>query len=75
MTYRKIIPSLYSLKVQNLLPEKFTVIGVSLAPYTTETFRDKMKEGIKNFADKKDYKEEEVNSFIEKMSYLQFKDK
>ena len=73
LTYRKIIPSLYSLEVQNLLPEKFAIIGASLAPLTTDTFRDKMKEGIKNFADKKDFKEDEVNAFIEKISYLNLK--
>jgi glucose-6-phosphate 1-dehydrogenase len=73
LTYRKIIPSLYSLKAQNLMPERFAIIGVSLTPLTTDTFREKMKEGIKYFADKRDYKEEEVNSFLQQLSYVPLK--
>ncbi|HEY4789360.1 MAG TPA: glucose-6-phosphate dehydrogenase, partial [Bacteroidales bacterium] len=49
LTMRKLIPALCDLKNQNLLPEKFAVLGVGRTEMDDNSFRDKMKEGIRHF--------------------------
>jgi len=44
LTKRKLIPALYELHTQNLLPEKFAVLGVSRTELNDLSFREKMKE-------------------------------
>ena len=41
LTFRKLIPALYSLKIQNMLPAGFKVIGISRSDISDEDFRDK----------------------------------
>ena len=50
LTKRKLIPSLYDLFVQNLLPQKYAIIGVSRSDLGDINFRNQMKEGIQKFA-------------------------
>ena len=40
LTKRKLIPALYSLFVQNLLPEKFALLGTSKTVLTDKEFRE-----------------------------------
>ena len=42
LTSRKLIPALFSLKSQNLMPEKYAILGVGRTKITTEEFREKM---------------------------------
>ena len=42
LTRRKLIPALYSLEVQNLLPERFAILGVGRSAHTDESFRDSL---------------------------------
>ena len=44
LTKRKLIPALYELHTQNLLPEQFAVLGVSRTEFSDLEFQDKMKE-------------------------------
>ncbi len=44
LTKRKLIPALYELFRQNLLPERFAVLGVSRSEIGDEIFREKMME-------------------------------
>ncbi len=46
LTERKLIPALYYLFRQGLLPEGFGVIGCARTPYTNETFREKMRRAV-----------------------------
>ncbi len=46
---RKLIPALYSLYVNKLLPEKFALLGVSRTKFTNEEFRDAMREALEKF--------------------------
>ena len=50
LTRRKLIPALYNLASANLLSRDFAVIGISHESMTTEQFRGKFKEDIKEFA-------------------------
>lgn len=49
LTVRKLIPALCDLKNQNLLPDRFAVLGVSRTNMDDNAFRARMKEGIQHF--------------------------
>lgn len=70
LTYRKLIPAVFDLYKQNSLPKNFAVLGVARSPFTDDTFRDKMKDGIRQFATAKDASDEELNLFCQKLHYL-----
>ena len=50
LTKRKLVPALYGLFRENLLPEGFAVLGVSRTPYSDDTFRDHLQDGIREHA-------------------------
>jgi len=70
LTYRKLIPAVFDLYKQNSLPQNFAVLGVARSSFTDDSFREKMKDGIRQFATAKDAPEEDLNSFCEKLHYL-----
>jgi glucose-6-phosphate 1-dehydrogenase len=49
LSKRKLIPALYQLAYQNLLPRNFTVVGYARTPYTDEEFRALAREGIQEY--------------------------
>src|ERR1700686_5548063 len=49
LTQRKLIPALYNLAKSELLSREFAVVGVARSPITTEDFRKKASEEIKEF--------------------------
>ncbi|HEX6885590.1 MAG TPA: glucose-6-phosphate dehydrogenase [Planctomycetota bacterium] len=51
LTKRKLVPALYNLCRQELLPENFAVIGFARSEQTSEAFRRSMREDIKRFCD------------------------
>src|SRR5258708_19197938 len=50
LTKRKLIPALYNLKENNLLPDSFAVIGVARAEMNDEEFRRRLSDEIGEFA-------------------------
>ena len=46
---RKLIPSLYSLYVNKLLPNDFAILGVSRTKFTDTAFRDNMRAALEKF--------------------------
>ena len=49
LTQRKLVPAIYSLYVQNMLPDKFVMLGVSRTEFSDDKFRNKMKSAINEF--------------------------
>ena len=39
---RKLIPAIYSLRMQALMPERYSVLGVGRTDFTDDVFRKKM---------------------------------
>ena len=70
LAYRKLIPAIYSLKVQNMLSGKFETIGVSRSKISDDDFRKKMKEGIISFSGEKNIDDSHLNEFTGHLSYL-----
>src|SRR5690606_10272103 len=51
LSKRKLIPALYRLAYQNLLPPSFTLLGYARTEYSDEEFRELACEGIKEHSD------------------------
>jgi glucose-6-phosphate 1-dehydrogenase len=50
LTKRKLMPALYNLSVNGLLPEEFAVLGVGRSPLADDDFRKQMEENLRRFA-------------------------
>lgn len=70
LTYRKLVPAVFDLYKQNSLPKNFAVLGVSRSAFTDDSFREKMKDGIRKFATAKDIPDDELDAFCQKLHYL-----
>ena len=51
MTRRKLIPALYNLAKYNLLSRDFAVVGIARSPMSTEEFRTKLGQDLKEFVE------------------------
>jgi glucose-6-phosphate 1-dehydrogenase len=51
LTKRKLVPALYDLYVNGLMPERFAVMGVSRSPYSDDAFREYLEKHARDFAD------------------------
>lgn len=51
LTSRKLVPALYRLTQERLLPAEFAIVGFSRSPMSHEAFRDKMKNAVETFSD------------------------
>jgi glucose-6-phosphate 1-dehydrogenase len=71
LTKRKLIPALYSLFIQGLLPDKFALLGVSRTALTDEAFREAMKSAILEFKEIDDISG--IEAFAKKMFYTSIK--
>lgn len=65
LTKRKLIPAVFELQQQKLLPEKFAILGVSRTEMTDEAFRTRMTE----FLPKDKKHEKALKTFTDKLFY------
>jgi glucose-6-phosphate 1-dehydrogenase len=72
LTYRKIIPALFSLRIQNLLPERFKVIGLGRSVIRLDDFREKLANGIVSFSGESNTGKEQVEDFTRQIAYFSF---
>ena len=50
LTRRKLLPALYDLAAQNLLPDEFAIVGFGRRAQDEAEFRQSLGEGIREFA-------------------------
>jgi glucose-6-phosphate 1-dehydrogenase len=50
LTHRLVIPSLYNLEANGLLPDKFCVVGVARKAMSDDALRDSLMKGLRQFA-------------------------
>jgi glucose-6-phosphate 1-dehydrogenase len=73
LTRRKLIPALYNLYLQDLLPDRFAVVGAGRKPYSDEAFRDQMGEALKSHSmNPPGNSPEKAAAFIQKLCYASF---
>ena len=69
LTQRKLIPSLFNLSCKGRLPKKFRIVGYGSKPFTDETFRSHLKEGMEEFAHS-EYTEKNWKDFASNVVYV-----
>ena len=50
LTWRKLIPALYDLFLDELLPDKFAIVGVDGKSISVEAWRERLQDGVKQFS-------------------------
>ncbi len=70
LTKRKLVPALYSLMQQRLLPAEFAVLGFSRPEMTDEEFRQMMRESYEEHGDSELFDEAVWNSFVSGLFYM-----
>lgn len=71
LTHRKLMPSLYNLFHQKLLPENFAIVSVGRKEFTDEEYRDQVRISIERFTRFK-LKEEVWQNMRERIYYVRF---
>jgi len=71
LTRRMLVPALYSLFVQGLLPAKFAMLGVSRTQFSDAEFRDQMMTAIREF--EKTEAQEIASDFVRRIFYTPIK--
>ncbi len=66
---RKLIPSIYDLYLQDLLPEHFALLGTGRKEFTDESFRDHMREALETFSGD-DADPARVTQFLDYLYYV-----
>ena len=69
LTFRKLIPAIYSLKTQKLLPEIFSILGIGRTKITTEDFRVKMSQSIATYSEDKIPDQNAITTFVQNIFY------
>ncbi|MBS4058220.1 MAG: glucose-6-phosphate dehydrogenase [Bacteroidales bacterium] len=74
LTKRKLVPALYALFVQKLLPANFALLGVSRSEFSDAEFRESMKKAIISFKEVSD--DTQIEPFSQQVFYqhIQFDD-
>ncbi len=71
LTRRKLVPALYNLTRERLLPGGFTVVGVARRPIGNEAFREQMKAGINEYSRVRPVQETVWENFSQGIYYHQ----
>lgn len=69
LTKRKLIPSIYALYVQDMLPENFAIVGSSRTKMNDDEFREMMKESVIKYSDNVEFKEDSWKIFAGSLYY------
>ncbi|MGF1636559.1 MAG: glucose-6-phosphate dehydrogenase, partial [Cyclobacteriaceae bacterium] len=69
LAYRKLLPAIFDLYEQDLLPAEFAVLGVSRTDMSDDKFRKKMAEGIHKFSIKNEHADKIIDDFLPMLHY------
>jgi glucose-6-phosphate 1-dehydrogenase len=70
LTRRKLVPALYNLACQELLPPGFAVIGFAVTPMTDAGFRTQMEESVKRSPDVLAFRQKLWDEFVPALHYV-----
>ncbi|HEV7744467.1 MAG TPA: glucose-6-phosphate dehydrogenase [Pyrinomonadaceae bacterium] len=70
LTRRKLLPALYRLAQQRLVPSEFAILGTARQPNTDEEFRAAMKAAVAEFGADESLDESAWESFAKRIFYL-----
>ena len=67
---RKLLPALYNLALQRLLPASFAVVGAARGAVTDEAFRNELREAVSQFSRTKPLNEEVWDAFEKNIHFV-----
>ena len=70
LTQRKLLPALYQLARQELLPREFSVLGFARSPMSHDAFRDRMRGAVAEFSRTESLDTAVWERFAQGLSYL-----
>ncbi|MGH8610924.1 MAG: glucose-6-phosphate dehydrogenase, partial [Gammaproteobacteria bacterium] len=70
LTKRKLVPALYRLVQERLVPAEFAIVGLARTEMGDDEFREKMKESVAQFSEAKHVEEEVWHSFAQGLHYI-----
>ena len=53
LNFRKLIPALYNLYIDDWMPEKFAIVGIGRKDFSDDSYRQRLLEGIQQFSRRK----------------------
>ena len=71
LTYRKLIPALFALRIQGLLSESVSIIGTGRSEFEQKDFKSKIGEGIKLYSEENNIESTVLEAFLDQVSYFQ----
>jgi glucose-6-phosphate 1-dehydrogenase len=71
LTARKLIPAVYNLFKESLLPEKFSIIGFARHEYNDDSFRRHLRQGLTKYLSAEKVAEESWQRFAQNIYYNQ----
>lgn len=69
LTWRKLIPALYDMYYQSLMPENFKILGIGRTSLSDDDFRRKMSEGVQEFVPSNFCAQDKVDQFLGQLHY------
>src|SRR5882724_12765722 len=70
LTRRKLLPALYRLAQQRLVPSEFAILGTARQPHSDDEFRAAMKVAVAEFGSEESLDESAWDSFAKRIFYL-----
>jgi len=71
LTKRLLVPSLFNLYCDDLLPPSFAILGMAMDDFTTDSFRAKMDADIREFSRRSPFDEDAWHTFCQGIHYIQ----
>lgn len=69
LTKRLLMPALYNLACDQLLPSRFAIVGIAMDDLTTEAFRERMTADIQQFQTRPKFDTEVWQRFVQRLYY------
>ncbi len=69
LSLKKLIPALYALYQQEMMPEKFRVLGIGRTELSDNVYRSKMEEGIRKYSEMNHLDEVKISDFLNLLHY------
>ncbi|MFN2160063.1 MAG: glucose-6-phosphate dehydrogenase [Anaerolineales bacterium] len=70
LTWRKLIPALFNLYLDDLLPDCFAIFGIDVKEMDDQEFRKHLRQGIDQFSRRGKSKDEDWNEFSSDLMYI-----
>jgi glucose-6-phosphate 1-dehydrogenase len=67
---RRLLPALYNLALNRLLPDDFAVLGIARTPWTEDAFRAQMRDAVQKFSRTQPLNRDVWDHFAEGLHYL-----